>query len=129
MCASFVAERPVFPAGQVFYVDENVASGTAVGQPMYAADQDVGQSLVFSLLDGPGSLFVVDGCSGLIKVNSPALNFGAYMSTVPLVSPVQSHLLRMLAPSPRLSYLLTLSFPSFVCRAQFYVHAAGARPG
>lgn len=70
-----VAERPVFPAGQIRYVDENVQSGASVGGPMYAYDADAGQGLIFSLVDGPPNLFVVDGCSGIIKVNNPVLNF------------------------------------------------------
>lgn len=42
---------------------------------MYAYDADVGQGLTFSLVDGPPNLFVVDGCSGIIKVNQPILNY------------------------------------------------------
>lgn len=55
---------------------------------MYAYDADVGQGLTFSLVDGPPNLFVVDGCSGIIKVNNPVLNYEAN-STYTLLVRVQ----------------------------------------
>ena len=71
-----VNEPVVFVATGPFAVDENSPGGTAVGT-VTATDQDIGQTLFFSIIDGNASgVFAIDGSTGAITVaDAAALDF------------------------------------------------------
>jgi len=67
-------ETPAMGASQNLYVNENVATGTAVGT-VTATDPDGGQSLVYSIVSGnTGNAFTISPSTGAITVNG-SLNF------------------------------------------------------
>ncbi len=78
-------ERPVFDSGlpTTLNVVENTATGTNVGDPFRATDEDEGETLTYSLDDGDGAAFTIDG-TGQIKTNAELDNEtkGSYRVTV-----------------------------------------------
>ena len=49
-------------------VDENAPIGTTVGLTAHAADADATATIIYSLDDDAGGLFVVDGTTGVVSV-------------------------------------------------------------
>lgn len=89
-------DRPILDNFE-FDVDENSPTGTLIGTELGAFDEDVAQTLTYSIIGGEGTdIFVVDEESGQLSVNKTQLNFesvASYNITVRVVddgSPILS---------------------------------------
>ncbi|MCG9127788.1 cadherin domain-containing protein [Candidatus Poribacteria bacterium] len=71
-----VNEAPVFAEGDdtVRSIDENTASGVAIGSTISASDVDDGDVLTYTMAGASASSFSIDSSTGQIRTNAP-LNF------------------------------------------------------
>lgn len=67
---------PCSVVGNSFSVDENSPKNQLVGIPLVAYDQDVEQTLAFSIVGGNiGDVFKITPCAGQLRVATEVLNF------------------------------------------------------
>ena len=68
-----VNEAPAFPSSlrAAFSIDENTEAGRDIGQPLTAIEQDVGDSLTYSLDRTADSIFEIDAEKGQLRTEAP----------------------------------------------------------